>query len=391
MPKLLLVITKGNWGGAQRYVFDMATNLRGRYDVAVACGMPGTLVERLAAENVPVHVIPRLGRDISILGDLSSFFSLIKLFWKERPAVVHLNSSKIGGIGAVAARLCGIRHIIFTVHGFAFNEERPWWHKVLITIASWLSVLFATKAICINRTEYNQLIRWPMMKHKAVLIYNGLATPAFLKPAEARQHIATITNRPELASEAVHLVGTISELVANKGLTYAIEAFGQLPDSHFVIMGTGDQRSELENEARELGVADRVHFAGFVPGASQYLRGFDVFLLSSIKEGLPYVILEAGSAKIPVVSTNVGGIPDLITDMEHGILVQTRKPQELARAIAFMRNHKKQSQQFAKELCERVKSEFSIERMVQQTIAVYGVLPAASASSLTTPAPTADQ
>ncbi len=103
--KIIFVITKSNWGGAGRYVFDLATTLTSDYDVAVALGGTGLLVDKLRKENIRTIPIPSLGRDIHVRADSSAFFELLAIFKKEKPDVVHLNSSKAGGLGALAARM----------------------------------------------------------------------------------------------------------------------------------------------------------------------------------------------------------------------------------------------------------------------------------------------
>ena len=109
--KLFLVITKSNWGGAQRYVYDLATSFSDRYHVTVVLGEPrndtvesgkGVLLERLRSRGIKTVTIKELKRDISISEEIIAFWKLIKIFWKERPDIVHLNSSKIGGLGALA-------------------------------------------------------------------------------------------------------------------------------------------------------------------------------------------------------------------------------------------------------------------------------------------------
>ncbi|NIT73939.1 glycosyltransferase family 4 protein, partial [candidate division KSB1 bacterium] len=138
--KVLYVITKSNFGGAQRYVYDLATNLpRAQYDVSVAAGGSGELIARLNEHHIPVITIERLGRDIRLLNEIVVFLKLVALFRRTRPDVVHLNSSKIGGLGALAARIYNMlpkgnplkaesyklkAKIIFTAHGWAFNEPR---------------------------------------------------------------------------------------------------------------------------------------------------------------------------------------------------------------------------------------------------------------------------
>src|ERR1700734_3367295 len=123
--KVLFLITKGTWGGAQRYVFDLATNIpRGRFEAVVAYGQKGKLAEDLTNAGVRTLQLPSLGRDVAVVSDIKSFFEILKLLRKERPDVLHLNSSKAAALGAPAARIAGVKKIIFTVHGWPFRENR---------------------------------------------------------------------------------------------------------------------------------------------------------------------------------------------------------------------------------------------------------------------------
>ena len=131
--KVLIVITKSNWGGAQKYVFDLATNLsRDKFDVRVIFGGHGILAEKLEEAGITTISIPELGRDVSILKDIKVFFKLWSIFKKQKAEIVHVNSSKIGGIGALAGRLSGAKKIVFTAHGWAFNENRSSLSKNII-------------------------------------------------------------------------------------------------------------------------------------------------------------------------------------------------------------------------------------------------------------------
>ena len=140
--KILYVITKSNFGGAQRYVFDLATHLpKEEFDVVVALGgtgeqgaQAGTLNKMLQEVGVRTVVLKHASRNIHVISDVFLFFELLHLFKKECPDVIHLNSSKVGGLGTLAARLFSLFSLlstknyqlktIFTVHGFAFAEER---------------------------------------------------------------------------------------------------------------------------------------------------------------------------------------------------------------------------------------------------------------------------
>ncbi len=124
--KILLVVTKGNWGGAQRYVYDLATELPvDQFEPVVVAGAGHALPTRLAAAGIRTIALPKLERDINWRQEAATLAALVKIFWRERPSVVHLNSSKIGGLGALAARLALVPRIIFTAHGWPFHEARP--------------------------------------------------------------------------------------------------------------------------------------------------------------------------------------------------------------------------------------------------------------------------
>ena len=156
MPKkrILFIITKSNFGGAQRYVYDLATHLSEAYDVAVAFGgtgvhysSEGTLAKKLSDRGVRTIFVQSLGRDINLGGDFRAFFDLIKLFKKERPDVVHLNSSKAGGMGALAGQIAGIPRIIFTSHGLPYDEDRSVFARATILTATWITFLLCKKVI----------------------------------------------------------------------------------------------------------------------------------------------------------------------------------------------------------------------------------------------------
>ena len=148
--KVLFLITKSNFGGAQRYVFDLATHLdRDRYAVAVALGGNGSLIEKLTEAAIRVIRIPGLQRNISFKKELLSFWQIHKLLKAERPDVLHVNSSKAGGIGAFIGRLHRVPCIVYTAHGWAFNEDRSLVSRLLVGFLHWLTILFAHHTITV--------------------------------------------------------------------------------------------------------------------------------------------------------------------------------------------------------------------------------------------------
>lgn len=369
---ILFVITKGNWGGAQKYIFDMATGLSpDDFGAEVVFGEGDILPQRLSEAGIPSSQISELGRDISLSADLVSFLKLIRIFRKKRPDVVHLNSSKIGGLGALAARIAGISKIVFTVHGFAFNEDRPGWQKKLIRFVSWLSLLFSTDVICITKADCAVAKSWPLIRKKLHIVPNGIGMPIIVDRPLARAEIARLCGKPELFFNGKTVIGTIAELTRNKGLDSAIEAMANIENNCYVIIGGGEDRAKLEKIIAEKNLGDRVFITGFVPEASRLLSGFDIFLLPSLKEGLPYVLIEAGYAGLPVVATSVGGIPDIIDDGISGILINPNSPKDLQGALVRLIGNKNLQNEFGSALRARAKEQFTQDRMVAETVDIY--------------------
>jgi glycosyltransferase involved in cell wall biosynthesis len=152
-------------------------------------------------------------------------------------------------------------------------------------------------------------------------------------------------------------------------LIYAINALEKLLQSYpsfiFFVIGEGEQRGHLEELIKQKKLENHVMLLGYVAHAAEYLRGLNLFLLPSVKEGLPYCLIEAGYAGIPVIATTVGGIPELINDMESGILIQPKKSDEISHAIEFLIEHKKTEREYARNFQERVKSMFNLDQMIQ--------------------------
>ncbi|MFA5764134.1 MAG: glycosyltransferase [Candidatus Paceibacterota bacterium] len=376
--KLLICITKSNWGGAQKYVFDMATNIpKNEFDVSVLLGGDGELKRRLDAFGIRTVLLGNSQRDIDVKKEFSLFFELLRLFRKERPDIVHLNSSKMGGTGALAARLAGVKKVIFTGHGWAFNEDRNFVQKLVIRILHIITVLLSSKTIAVSETTKRQLGRF--LGRKIVVIRNGLREINFKEQGEARKELSEkilVQNKNTksiLGSNPVW-IGTISELHKTKGLNYCIEAISKIKKNViFVIIGEGKERKKLEEIATRSGVSARICMIGRVEQASIYLKAFDIFTLTSITEALPYCLLEAGWASLPTIASGVGGIPEIIEDGKTGLLVQPKNPETIKSAIENLLQNPDRASSFGKSLKEKIENEFKINDMIQKTINIYKI------------------
>lgn len=325
--KILFLITKATWGGAQKYVYDLATNLpKEQYEVLVAYGAAGRLAADLIVANVRTFEIPSLGRDIAFFSDLKSFFEIRRLIRSERPDVVHLNSSKAAGLGSLAARLAGAPKIIFTVHGVPHNEPRNFVWRAFAYFGTWLSALLSDRVICVSEYDLRTVRTMPLVGRKPLCIYNGI---------DLSLHFGAGHRIRDAFPPGVFITGTIGELTHNKNQIALVKEAQRDPNMYVAIVGEGEDRDMLERAIQEAGLGTRVKLFGFL-GSQEALRGFDRFALPSLKEGLPYVLLEAKLAGLPISANRVGGVPEVL---DHDI------------------------------------SEFSLKRMVEQTEALYRAIP----------------
>ena len=377
--KVLYGITKGDWGGAQKYVYDLATSLpKDLYDVTVLAGADGPLTQKLQADGVRIIILGNLSRNINIAKDFLAFFKLMKIFRQEKPDILHLNSSKMGLLGALAGRLLRLPKIIFTGHGWAFNEDRSELQKKIIYLLHLLTIALAHKTIAVSDQTKNQVSKNNFYDGKITVIRNGLGKIDFLDKNSARKIIAEkLPANLDLGNRL--WLGTISELHKNKGLKYMIETMHRLDVAAdtkadlpiLVIIGEGERREKLQQRIDRYDLADTVFLIGRLAEAQKYLKAFDIFTLTSITEALPYAILEAGQAGLPIVASGVGGIPEIIDDMKNGILVRPKEPEEIEKAIDFLINNPSKMASFGQNIREKILMEFTLENMVGKTIRVY--------------------
>ncbi|MGB8816019.1 MAG: glycosyltransferase [Minisyncoccia bacterium] len=369
--KVLIGVTKSNWGGAQRYVFDTASSIKGQYDVLVMFGGDGLLKDRLEKTGIKTEQID-LGNKINVFKNIAEFFEIFKIIKKNNPDILHLNSSKMGIMGSFAGRICNIFFkrkikIVFTVHGWAFNEDRGQISKIILKIAYWKAILMSHKTTCVSYATKRQVENWPFIKNKLEVIHNGISSLDFLDKTSARIFLDSqkkYTNKIWL--------GTASELHPIKRQEDVVRALADIKqDFIFFIIGDGKRKDYLQKLINSLGMQDKVILYGYLEDASKYLKAFDIFILTSKSEAMPYAILEAGKAESSVIASSVGGIPEVIENGENGILVKTGNIKEISNAINYLIENRDKSFQLAKNLKTKVDSDFTIKEMIEKTIKIY--------------------
>lgn len=372
--RILYIITKANFGGAQRYVYELATAMQAAgYIVEVAAGGSGELTERLNADGIKTHTVRGLTRDVGIFRELIALYSLYKIVKGFSPDIVHLNSGKAGGIGAVAARVAKVPKIVFTAHGWSFLESRPWWWKTLTWISSFFTALLSHQIIVVSKNDRRQS-RFLCIESKSSVIYTGVPDFTTLPRTEAREHLFS----PELIathSQDVWLV-THGEINHNKNHTVAIDAVAEFNSENrtkifYTIIGEGELLPEIKEQVALRGLSEYVHFTGQVTDPRQYLEAFDMYLIPSRKEGLPYALLEAGAVGLPAIASEVGGIPEVVEHGVSGILTSPDNHISIVVAFSELIQNPDLRTDYADNLKAHIQNRFNLEKMVTKTKTVY--------------------
>ena len=301
---------------------------------------------------------------------------MVKIFNKEKPDIIHLNSSKAGGLGAVAALISklwtknyGLK-TIFTVHGWAFNEARTFRAKSVIYISQWITSFLCDSSIVLSRHDYRQALGMPLLsKRKFAMIPLGVPESdlKYLSQKKAKEQLLLAPRTGEVC------IGTIAEFTKNKGLDYLLDAINILKSQKLklAIIGDGEEKERIEKRLEDENLKESVTTCGFVPHIAKHIKAFDVFVLPSLKEGLPYTILEAMNAGVPVVASSVGGIPDLIEHEKSGYLTTPKSSASLAEFLGKLISDEKMRRQFARESKKRAIEKFSFRSMLERTIKLY--------------------
>ncbi len=368
--RVLFVITQSEMGGAQRFILNLIPNLgQDKYEMLVAIGNTGSgdLFRALHTISIPTHRLNRLTRDADIKQDLRAVSELRRLIKEFRPDIVFLNSSKAGFIGSLATRfplrIRGVK-IIYRIGGWSFNDPVSRWQRWYRIFLEWLSARWKDVIIVNNQHDLDQANKLRIKPRRELsLIYNGIET-----------YKLNLLNRDEAriklnAPNEKYIVGTIANFYPAKGLEYLIRTAYYFQDNDnlvFFIIGDGQERPNLEALIKELGLERKVFLVGQIPDAFRCLSAFDIFVLSSVKEGFPWTLIEAMAAKLPIVATRVGAVPEIIDDYKNGIIVEPANPQAIAKKIKEITESSQLQKELGIQAHQAVLFKFGLDKMVRR-------------------------
>lgn len=368
--RVLHLITHMGVGGAQDYLLHAVQGLdRGRFAVDIAAGTDELEWQgRARAAARAFFPIPALRHPLAPASDARALGQLVALMRRERYHVVHTHSSKAGALGRLAAALAGVPAIVHTVHGFAWNTTMPVPVQRAYQAIEWLSARYSSRVLAVCADNARELVQQHLVPAaKLTTIYNGIDTAPFDRKAERSAICAELGLDP-----ARPIVGTVGRLCAQKAPLDFVEAArlagAQRPDAQFVIVGDGPLRDAVTQACHDMPAMRLLGARADVPALLQVI---DLFVASSLWEGLSRALAEALLAQCAVAATHVNGTPELVIDGVTGLLVPPRRPNLLAENMLRLLNDPPlaarlaaQGQAHARQLC-------SVATMVQQIEGVY--------------------
>lgn len=370
--RIVYVITRADEvGGAQVHVRDLATAVRAAgHEVTVLAGSTGVLAEQLARQGLPLRVAPDLVRPIAPRRDLAALRQLHALLEESRPDLVTVHSSKAGWLGRVAARRRRLP-VIFTAHGWAFTEGVPRAQGALYGLAERLAAPLADHIITVS--EYDRALaleRRIAPPHKITCIHNGVHDISLSLPGAGARAPGPVR---------ILMLGRFSAQKDHPGL---LRALAGLPPGSWVLdlAGEGPDQARIAGLAAELKIAPYVHVLGPRDDVADLLRRSDIYALISHWEGLPYSILEAMSAGLPVVASDVGGVREAVLDGVSGILVPRGDGAALRAALAGLIGDPAHRERLGTAGRRRYETAFRFETMLARTIDLYERVAAAGAA-----------
>ncbi len=332
--KIAFIITKLDLGGAQKSVLYTARHIGDNFEPFLLCGEGGTL-EKYAKDHIKnLYTIPSLVRQINPIKDFLALKELAKKLKEINPQIVHTNCPKAGILGRISAKLFTKAKVIHTTHGFVFYEGQNVFKKYFYIFIERFAALFADYMIFVSNKDLQTALKYKITTpQKARLIRAGV-TP---KNKESLRF-----NKAKLfeglgIKEGTKIVLQTANLKPEKNPLESVKIANlvckKIPNTIFLYTGAGPLKEQTENLIKELKLENNFKLIGERDDIPHLLSIADVFLLTSIREGLPMALLEALFMKVPAVCYNVGGISEVLKDSQNGFLIPQNCTKKAAESI----------------------------------------------------------
>jgi len=331
MQHILFLITKGNnIGGAQVYVKELAIQFkRDGYNVTVASGLYGELFEQLKAENVDTILVKNLQVPIHLFRDWKAFLEIKKIIEQVKPDLVCINSSKSGILGRLACKITNTKNV-FVVHGWSFTSGIPLLKAIFFKAIEKILKPFSDYWICVSDYDYELGLKAGIIKpNKTIVIKNGIHDKKIF------------CNRFPQKNDTLTLI-SIARHDHQKDHATIFSAIKHISSIKVLLIGDGPLFEKNKKLAKELNIEDKLVFLGYKSDVETYLAQADIFILISNWEGFPISTIEAMSAGLPIIVSNVGGAGEAIENFKEGFIIERKDTKTLTEKIIFLQKNKQE-------------------------------------------------
>jgi glycosyltransferase involved in cell wall biosynthesis len=362
------IITKLELGGAQQNTLFTVSHLdASRFRAVLITGEPGMLdQDAKALPRVDIYHVPTMVRPLRLWRDLRALVFLTGLLRTLKPTIVHTHSSKAGVIGRLAAWFAGVPIIIHTIHGFGFTRyQHPLLRHLLLSVER-IVARITTRFFAVSEANCRQGVTLGLFPaDRCTVIRSGVDLSAFrqirVDAPQKKRELGLEPTRP--------VVGMIAPFKPQKAPVDFVRMADLVhrirPDVQFLLVGDGELREAVEAEREARGLSTVFRLAGWRRDVPEIMRCLDVFVLTSLWEGLPRVYLEALASGVPVVGTRVDGAAEVVRDGLTGFLTEPGNVRALAERVLHVLAHPEEAKRMGR-TGQALPLEFDIHEMVRQ-------------------------
>jgi len=374
--KVFHIITLLELGGAQQNtLFTVAHLNRERFEVGLMAG-EGALLDEEAKKipNLLLYFLPNLIRSVNPIRDIIALVQMVRILKKEKPFIVHTHSSKAGILGRIAARLAGVPFIIHSIHGFGFNPYQNFFaRKLFITLEKWMAH-FTHCLIAVTKENIEEGLRLGIgKKEQYTLIRSGVNISKIQE--KARKTDSASLRKILGIPEGAKVILTVGPFKIQKNpvafVQLAKRVLQNIPEAQFLMAGDGELRENVMQEIMANGLEKNVKLLGWRKDIPQLLAASDLFVLTSLWEGLPRAAVEALIVGKPVVAFAVDGLKELIQNGGNGYLIPPNDITTLSQKVIDILKDTKLAQDLGAHALKSIDSSFYIHTMVHQQEELY--------------------
>ncbi len=378
--KVLHPITRLIVGGAQEntmYTAAMVDNTR--FDVCIVSGSQtgseGSLIDEVHTKEIPLTIIPELVREINPLKDGAALWKMIKMMKDERYLIVHTHSSKAGVLGRIAAKIAGVPIIIHTIHGWSFHEHMQLWRKWLFVCLEKMVTKFSDCLIVVAEVDIYKGLKEGIGEPETYQLIRSAIPISIFNPDLFDSNLV----RRQLGFPVdVPILGNVGRFSPQKNpldwVKVASTVSRVIPDCHFLLVGDGPLRHEVEIVFEKLGLLNHCVFTGLRRDVPQMMAAMDIFLLTSLWEGLPRVIPQCMAMGLPIVAYRTDGAVEAINHGQTGFLCEPGEIDEMAKFCITLLQDYNLRKEMGENAREVVADTYDLSKMIRQIESLYNQL-----------------